>query len=178
MKRFINAVDRLSAAGAWAAGIMAVAALLLVISEIAARSIFGRTIYVAEEYSGYLMSMLTFIGLAYTLREKAHIRMMFLLNTLKGRARVRYNMICMAAGGLFCLAMLFFTWEFFWDSVVNETQSMQISETYLAIPQAFLPMGSALLLLQFLSEFLKCLAILRRDVEGIRILDDPEGLGR
>jgi TRAP-type C4-dicarboxylate transport system permease small subunit len=178
MKKVINAIDRISGFGGWAAGSMMSVALLIVVSEIVTRSVFGRTLYISDEYSGYLMAMLTFFGLAYTLRERGHIRMMFLLHVLKGRRKVIYNMACMAVGFFFCLGLFWFTAVFFWDSVVNQSQSMQITETYLAIPQAFLPVGSLFLLLQFVAEFLKGLAILKQDAAGLRILEESDDLGR
>jgi TRAP-type C4-dicarboxylate transport system permease small subunit len=178
LKKIINILDGLSGAGGWLAGIMMVAALLLVMAEIVVRSVFSSTIYIADEYSGYLMAMLTFMGLAYTLRERGHIRMMFLPHILKGRVHILFNMGCFVVGFLFCAALTSYTWEFFWDSVVNKSQSMQISETYLAIPQAFLPLGSLLMTLQFLAEFLKGIAILRQETEGIRVLEEADDLGR
>jgi TRAP-type C4-dicarboxylate transport system permease small subunit len=178
MKTFINAIDRISGFGGWTAGVMMVVALFIGVAEIVVRSVFGKTLYISDEYSGYLMAMLTFFGLAYTLRERGHIRMMFLPHFLKGPKKVRYNMVCMLVGFVFCLGLLGFTGEFFWDSVVNRTQSMQITETYLAIPQAFLPIGSFFLLLQFLSEFLKGVAILRQDTAGLRIQEETDELGR
>jgi len=178
MKTFINAIDRISGFGGWAAGVLMVIALVIGVSEIVTRYAFGKTLYIADEYSGYLMAMLTFLGLAYTLRERGHIRMMFLMHILKGRRRVIFNMICMFVGFVFCIGLIQFTGEFFWDSVDNQTQSMQITETYLAIPEAFLPIGSFFLLLQFLSEFLKGVAILRHDTAGLRILEEIDELGR
>ena len=140
--------------------------------------VLAKTLYIADEYSGYLMAMLTFLGLGYTLRERGHIRMMFLVHFLKGRRRVIFNMVCMVVGLVFCAGLVLFTGEFFWDSVVNQTQSMQITETYLAIPQVFLPIGSFFLMLQFLSEFLKGIAMLRQDTAGLRILEETDELGR
>lgn len=178
MKRFIKAIDALSGAGGWLAGILMAIAFLMAIAEIITRSFFGKTLYITDEYSGYLMAMLTFSGLAYTLRERGHIRMMFLVHVLRGRAKTVYNMICLAVGFMFCLAYTWFTWEFFWDSVVNKSQSMQLSETYLAVPQAFLPLGAIILTLQFLAEFLKGVAVLRKDTEGLHILEEVDELGR
>ena len=178
MKTVIKAIDRISGFGGWSAGVLMVAALLIGVSEIVTRYVFGKTLYIADEYSGYLMAMLTFLGLAYTLRERGHIRMMFLIHFLKGRRRVLFNMVCMFVGFVFCIGLILFTGEFFWDSVVNRTQSMQITETYLAIPQAFMPIGSVFLLLQFLSEFLKGFALLKQDTEGLRILEETDELGR
>jgi TRAP-type C4-dicarboxylate transport system permease small subunit len=178
MKAFINAIDRISGLGGLTAGIMMVIALVIGLAEIVTRTFFGKTLYIADEYSGYLMAMLTFCGLAYTLRERGHIRMMFLPHFLKGRRRVIFNMVCMSVGIAFCVGLFWFTGEFFWDSVVNKTQSMQITETYLAVPQAFLPIGSFMLLLQFLAEFLKAAAVLRQDTAGLRILEETDELGR
>ena len=74
MKKIVNAIDGISGFGGWTAGIMMVLALLIVVAEIFTRSVFTKTLYISDEYAGYLMSMLTFFGLAYTLRERGHIR--------------------------------------------------------------------------------------------------------
>jgi TRAP-type C4-dicarboxylate transport system permease small subunit len=178
MKKLINLIDNLSGIGGWVAGILMAVALVISVGEIIFRSFLNSTLYVADEYTGYLMAMLTFAGLAYTLRERGHIRMMFVPHFVKGSAHVIYNMVCFVVGFLFCAGLTWFTWEFFWDSVVSESQSMQISETYLAIPQVFLPVGSLLLTLQFAAEFLKGLAMLRQDTDGLRILEESDDLGR
>ncbi|OPY82449.1 MAG: Tripartite ATP-independent periplasmic transporter [Smithella sp. PtaU1.Bin162] len=178
MKKIINTIDAISGIGGWTSGILMTGALVLALAEIAIRTFFSGTLYIADEYSGYLMALVTLIGLAYTLRERGHIRMMFLVHILKGRTKTIYNMICLAIGFLFCIAFTWFTGEFFWDSVVNETQSMQLSETYLALPQAFLPLGGILLTLQFLSELLKGVAVLRNDTEGLHIYEEVDELGR
>jgi TRAP-type C4-dicarboxylate transport system permease small subunit len=76
------------------------------------------------------------------------------------------------------IAFTWFTFDFFWDSVENESTSMHVSETYLAIPQFFMPFGALLMTMQFLAEFLKAVAILREDTEGLRILEETDELGR
>jgi TRAP-type C4-dicarboxylate transport system permease small subunit len=178
MKKFIYIIDRISGASGWTSGIMMVLALMIVVAEIVTRSVFSKTIYISDEYSGYLMAMMTFMGLAYTLRERGHIRVMVLTHSLKGQTRIVYDMVCMLIGFLFCVGLTWYTFVFFWDSVVNQTLSMQITETYLAIPQAFLPVGSFLFLLQFLSEFLKGIKVLQNDTEGLTIMEESDELGR
>ncbi len=178
MKKLINAIDRVSGFSGGMAGLLIAIALLIVVAEIVTRSFFGKTIYISDEYSGYLMSMVTFMGLAYTLRERGHIRVLVMTHLMRGKRRVIYNMACALVGFFFCMALTSYTAVFFWDSVVNETQSMQITETYLAIPQFFLPLGSFLFMLQFLAELLKGIAILRHDTEGLAILEETDELGR
>ncbi|MHB8091807.1 MAG: TRAP transporter small permease subunit [Syntrophales bacterium] len=178
MKKFINTIDRLSGFSGGISGLLVAIALIIVVAEIVTRSVLGKTIYISDEYSGYLMSMLTFMGLAYTLRERGHIRVLVMTHLLRGKRRVIFNMSCSLIGFLFCMALTNYTSVFFWDSVVNKTQSMQITETYLAIPQIFLPLGSFLFMLQFLSDFFKGIAILKNDTEGLVILEETDELGR
>ena len=157
---------------------MTAVAMLLVAAEIVYRSGFSKTLYITDEYCGYMMTMVTFCGLAYTLRERGHIRIMILPHFIKGRRGVIFNMICFVAGFVFCMAFTWFTFVFFWDSVVNGSRSMHVSETYLAIPQFFMPFGALLMTIQFLAEFLKAAATLRGDTEGLRILEETDDLGR
>jgi len=178
MKKLIKLIDSLSGFSGWIAGIMIFISMVLIIAEIIWRTGFSSTLYIVDEYAGYLMTMITFCGLAYTLRERGHIRMMMLPRFIKGRAHVIFNMVCFSIGFFFCIALTWFTFVFFLDSFVSGTKSMHVSETYLAIPQFFMPLGAALMSLQFLAEFLKGVAILRGDTEGLRIHEETADLGR
>lgn len=178
MKHCIRIIDRISGFGGFLAGAMLCIGVALVMGEIILRTGFSRTLYVTEEYSGYLMAMLTFCALGYTLRERGHIRMTFLHKVVTGRPRICLDMACYLIGFSFCMVLLYFTSMFFWDSVVSGSRSMQISRTYLAFPQAFLPFGSLILALQFLGEFLRSIAMLRGDTEGIAFPEDKENQGR
>ena len=178
MKRLIKWIDTLSGLCGALAGIMLCAGLMLIVAEIVVRSALSRTLFVTEEYAGYLMCALTFCALGYTLREKGHIRMTFLLRVVKGRPRIYLDIACFAIGLAFCAALTYFTGEFFWDSVVNQSQSMQISETYLAIPEFFMPLGAAMMALQFFSEILRSMARLKGDVDGLSLREESSDLGR
>jgi TRAP-type C4-dicarboxylate transport system permease small subunit len=86
------------------------------------------------------------------LRERGHIRMTFLHKVVVGRPRVTWIWLLLV-GFCFCLVLTYFTGLFFWDSVVTGSRSMQISRTYLAIPQAFLPLGALLISAVFGRDF-------------------------
>jgi TRAP-type C4-dicarboxylate transport system permease small subunit len=178
VKKLVNAIDKISGFGGILAGTMMCLGVLLIMGEIIFRTGFSRTLYVTEEYAGYLMAMLTFCALGYTLRERGHIRMIFLHKVVIGRPRVYLDMACFLVGFCFCVVLTYFMTIFFWDSVVSGSRSMQISRTYLAIPQAFLPFGSAILGLQFLGEFIKSILVLRDDTDGIRLMQEAGDQGR
>jgi TRAP-type C4-dicarboxylate transport system permease small subunit len=84
--------------------------------------------------------------------------MTFLHTVLHGKKRLLLEALCLLTGLVFTLLMTWTTSLFFWDSVVFGSRSMQISETYLAIPQFFLPLGSGMFALQFFAELLRTLA--------------------
>lgn len=178
MKRFVRTIDGIAAVSGGLAGVMLCIGLAMAFIEIILRSAFSSTLYITEEYSGYLMCGLTFCALGYTLREKGHIRMTFLHRIVIGKNRAYLDLFCYAIGGIFCAAITVFTGEFFWDSVVTRSQSMQLSETYLAIPQFFMPFGALIMTLQFLSEFLKTILVLKGDTGGLAICEEVEDLGR
>ena len=178
MKRMVKWIDTLSGLCGGLAGLMLCAGLGLIVVEIVLRSAFSRTLFITEEYAGYLMCTLTFCALGYTLRDKGHIRMTFLLRVVKGRPRIYLDILCFAIGLVFCAALTYFTGVFFLDSVVSRSQSMQISEAYLAVPQFFMPLGALIMTLQFLGEILRSIALLKGDLEDLELREESSALGR
>ena len=178
MKDLIKVIDKISIIGGYAAGCMTVLGLAIVIAEIIVRSAFNATLYITEEYSGYLMCGISFCGLAYTLSKSGHIRMVFLYKILATRPRLYLEIGCTMAGLAVCLFITYSTACLFWDSFINRSQTMQITETYLAIPQFFMPLGSLLISLQFLGNFMKGIATLKGDAAPSELIDVDDKLGR
>ena len=161
MESFVRLCDRLSVVCGVASGLLMVGSTALVLLEIFVRTAFDKTLYITEEYSGYLMAAMTFLALAYTLKEKSHIRMTFLHTVAKGRVKIWLEICAFLLGFLFCALLTYTTAEFFWDAVVTKSRSMQISQTYLAIPQFFMPFGTLVMTLQFAAEAIRSSLLLR-----------------
>lgn len=176
-KKLITIIDKISNFGGILSGTMICLGSALVIAEIIERTIFDSTLYVAEEYSGYLMCGITLLALSITLKDKGHIRMTFIQNKIKDPRRILIiDMVCYLIGFVFSICAIYRTGIFFWDSVVNSSRSMQISETYLAIPQFFMPFGFSILSLQFVAEFLKNYMALKTG--EIKVREEDKSLGR
>lgn len=178
MKSLIRLIDRLNSFSGALAGLMLLGALAMICTEIVLRSFFHRTLYITDEYMGYLMCGLTFCALGYTLKEKGHIRMTLLFQSLGTKWQQFLNIVCFSIGFFVTAYLSFICTSFFWDSVVTKSQSIQISATYLAIPQFFMPLGATMLALQFLAELLRSIFVLRGDTEGLMVLEESEELGR
>jgi len=161
MERFVRLCDRLSISCGIASGVLMVLSTVLVLVEIVVRTAFSKTLFITEEYSGYLMAAMTFLALAYTLKDKSHIRMTFLHTIAKGKAKVMVDIFAFCVGFAFCAVLTYTTADFFWDAVVTKSRSMQISQTYLAIPQFFMPFGTLVMTLQFAAEAIRSILLLR-----------------
>ena len=161
MESFVRLCDRLSVACGVASGFLMVVSTVLVLVEIVIRTAFSKTLYITEEYSGYLMAAMTFLALAYTLKEKSHIRMTFLHTIAKGKAKVWVDIFAFSVGFAFCAMLTYTCADYFWDSVVTNSRSMQISQTYVAIPQFFMPFGTLVMTLQFAAEVIRSILLLR-----------------
>jgi len=155
MKGLVSFIDRLSNAGAYLSGLMMIVGLILVVTEILIRGLFTKTLYITEEYTGYLMAGLTYFALGYTLKEDGHIRMTFLLHVLPPRRRLLLEVVCLVTGLLFSLTLTYLTFGLFRDSLLTGAKAMSISETPLAIPHSLLLIGSLIMTLQFVSEIIK-----------------------
>lgn len=161
MEKFVSLCDRFSKACGVTAGVMILIGVTLTLTEIVLRTFFSKTLYITEEYTGYLMVAITFLALAYTLKEKGHIRMTFLHSVVKGKARILLDIYTFVVGFVICAIIVYTTTLFFWDSVVSRTQSMQVSATYLAIPQFFVPFGFFVMTIQFFTEIVRSILHLR-----------------
>ena len=178
MKALIKVIDKMSSVGGYAAGCMTVLGLAIVIAEIFLRSLFSSTLYITEEYSGYLMCGISFCGLAYTLSKNGHIRMVFLHKILSTKPRLYLEIGCSMAGFVVCILITYSTAYLFCDSYETRSQSMQITETYLAIPQFFMPLGSLLISLQFLANVMKGFLTFKGDLASSGLIDVDNNLGR
>lgn len=87
--QFLGAADRLLKRLYLCCGYIA-AALLVSLAGLVILSIVSRLVGVyvpgVTEFSGYAMAGASFFALAYTFRERGHIRVGILLNALHGRA--------------------------------------------------------------------------------------------
>ena len=78
--RAADLIDRLDLISAYlaAAGLAVMSGL--VFSEVVLRSIFTRSTLIADEIASYLLAMVSFFALGYTLRTGGHIRVTLFFN--------------------------------------------------------------------------------------------------
>lgn len=154
MKKCIAVVAGMNNVLGWFSGLCIASASFLILAEVVSRIFFERSLQVTDEYTGYLMAVSSFLGLGYVQKTKGHIRM-DLIDLLREKfpALIKacrifaYTLAIVFAGYLTCVG-----WRLFYQSYIFGSKSMQISETPLVIPQVFIPLGAAALLLQYVCD--------------------------
>lgn len=152
---FCRFVDRLSG---WLGALSALAVsaiLVLVCVEIVMRNLLGRSTMISDELAGYLNAAAVFLGLGYTLREGAFIRVDSLYAKMRGQvllaARWAFTLVTL----LSVVVLLYYLAKHVLYLYQNNIRSDSLSQTPLYIPESVVVVGLAVLLLQLLTYVVK-----------------------
>jgi len=152
--RLLRVVELLSATGAVLSGVTFVLMTLLILAEILLRTFFDKSTLIASEYSGYTLAAMIYLGLGFSFRKGAHIRITFLRERLKGWALHLLEVTCAMIGSLLCILSTVFLWEMVQTSLQRGTTAYTVAETPLWVPQAIILVGLIILTLQMLGYLL------------------------
>ena len=125
---------------------------LLVFSDVVGRYLFNHPIAGTTEIVKCTIIAIVFLGIAYTLNQKRHIRTTILLD----RMPPIYKLILELMASLLCLLvftiLLVFAWQAAWEAfLVREFDGVQVKVP--VYPSRFIiVLGSALLIIQSLSD--------------------------
>jgi TRAP-type C4-dicarboxylate transport system permease small subunit len=162
MRRFL---DFLYDASAWLAALAMIGVLLMVLLSIVSRQA-GFHVPGTDAYAGYAMAAAGFLALAHTLKRNEHIRVTLVLGRLRGRGRKGLEMWALTAavllGGLFA----FYSVRLAWVSRAINDISTGNDATPLWIPQLAMAIGTVILLVALIDEWVLELRGVRRTVES------------
>jgi len=85
MKRIGIIIDKIAYLGGWFTGWLVPLMMMLVVVDVFMRYVMNRPLMVSDEFSAYMLVALSFLGLAYTWREKGHVRVEILVSRLPPR---------------------------------------------------------------------------------------------
>ncbi len=161
MKRLARIIESISNIGGYFSGWLVPLMMLLVLFEVVMRYVVHQPPIVADEVSAYMLVALSFIGLAYTWKERGHVRITALVSRLPARLSswVRLVMLLMALGisGMLTRA----SYEFLAFSFKYHLASPTHLRVPLQGPQTPLLIGFALLTLLLIIEVARAIIKLR-----------------
>ncbi|MBM9512192.1 TRAP transporter small permease subunit [Desulfogranum marinum] len=155
MKKLIAIIESISRAGGYVSGLFMILIVLLIVVEIVARTVFNASTLISDEYSAYFFVAVVMSGLAFSMKEGAHIRISIVRSRLSQEGqRILDLLVLLIALVLSCFALyhsVLMTYDV-WDLGMTADS---ISETPIFIPQLVIPVGLLLFILQLASGFLR-----------------------
>jgi TRAP-type C4-dicarboxylate transport system permease small subunit len=131
--------------------------VFLITLEVVSRKLFGFSTLVADEFSGYLLVVTTFMGAAYTLKTKGFTRMEVIYNRFKGRGRWIIDLVFSLVSLIFLMIACYWLWVHITSSYRSRLTSISIFQTPLFIPQLFMGIGVSFLVFEVLFEMVTLL---------------------
>ena len=169
MKRFIDQfISTMNIGGGYLAGGIIALISVMVFYEVIVRYVFNSPTSWSVELTSYSLPLMTFLGAAYVLDRRRHIRVVLLVDKLSGRAQALLEAIASLIGLLFSLTLLWKGGQW----VLDTYRIGEVSSTVLLFPQWIVrlpfPMGMLLLSIQFLKDLV---AAYRRAIQSLPTVD-------
>lgn len=151
----MKALDRLFDLAAWLAAGFLIGTLAMVLLGIAGRLWPALALPGSDAYAGYCMAASAFLALAPTLRRGEHIRVMLVLQRLPGPARRAVELAVHAVGLALAGGLAWFSLRLVWQSYAFHDISTGLDATPLWIPQLGMAVGTVLLVLALVVQFVE-----------------------
>lgn len=154
-ERFVCVIGAISAASGEVCAWLVVIMMVLVFYEAFMRYVFNRAPMIADEVSAYMLVAICFVGLAYTWKERGHIRINALTTRLPAKAAYRLRSITLVVA-FACVVTLT---KFSYDLIISTRNIGIRSGSWLEVPmewpRGLLFVGFLLLSLHLIAEFIK-----------------------
>ncbi len=156
-------LDALYLSAAWLAALFMLGVLLMVLLSIVSRLLH---FYVpgTDAYAGYAMAGAGFLALAHTLKRGEHIRVTLIIGRLQGRARRALELWSLTMAVLLAGLFAFYAARLAWQSHLFNDISTSSDATPLWIPQISMVIGTLVLLIALIDEWVLEWRGLRRPV--------------
>ena len=151
LDKFLNSFYKFS-------GYLAAIFLILILGTIVlgiTSRIFGFYIRGLTEYSGYSLASASFLALAYTFNENAHIRITLFLEKAKGKLLKFLTFWCLGVSTFFSGFLAFYFIKMWIVSIQLAERSQGADEILLWIPQTGVALGSIIFFICITHNFVK-----------------------
>lgn len=161
-QKIINIIEKVSdvISGYFQAAMIFLLMVMLLL-EVLTRYVLNAPLSISEELGGYMLVAITFIGLAYTWKEKGHVRVVLLVSRLPEKIKQWLRLATLLIAVAFCFPLIKACYDLLQDSLLFEARSGSWLRTPLVYPQTILIIGAILLLLQLIAEVIKAIIALK-----------------
>lgn len=158
MHAYIRFVTALSFAGGVIATALLAAAVVVVCQMIVVRYFLSASTVWQTEFVIYSLVAATYLGSAYVLIRKGHVGVDLLPEALGGTAALVLKVLAAALSMIFLAILTWSAWHFFHEAWSGGWTTDTVWALPLWIPLLPLPVGMALMILQYIAEVMKLLS--------------------
>ena len=151
---FDSFVRMLTKISGWVAGILILLTSFIVTYEVLMRAVFNAPTEWSIEVSVYLIMASGFLGLAPALAGNSHIGVDLITSTLKPQVNRVLHIITSMIGLIFCLVLMLASADMVIVSYEINSLSTSTLRIPLYIPQMAIPIGSAVIVLEFVRQII------------------------
>lgn len=127
-----------------AAGAASIVIMVIIVTvNVFLRQVFNKPLLFTEEYCGYLLVLAVYMGLAYTTRVGAHIKVELITSKLPKRAKDGLEVITLLPALVLIGIMFWYGWDLFMVNLRGGYRASTFYATPLWIP--FIPMWVGLI---------------------------------
>lgn len=178
MNRIYDYVDIVSRFASWFGGTLLILSAGYISVDVICRKVFSVSIQGGDELSGYALAIAISWSLAFSLLQKANIRIDALYHYFPGYLKAMADMVSLMALGGFTTILFYFSLGVLKESFLYGSLSNTPLEIPLIIPQTLWILGFFIFYLALILVFVRCLnALLKGDIHkvnqisGIRSLE-------
>ena len=161
-------IDKLSYGSGYLAALVLLGIVVLTMAEVVSRYVLNNPLILSDEFGGYALVTITFLGFAYCARNNGHIRITFIVERLAPRSAGGIRLVTLALGVAFIVVAAWVSWQFLADSMARNMRSNSMLMTPLKWPQLAMPVGFTLFALVLAGKFFKAL----HDLQAGRSADE------
>jgi TRAP-type C4-dicarboxylate transport system permease small subunit len=154
-RRFVSVVNALSTAFGFVSAALFAAAMLVICHMILTRYVFRSPTIWHTDFAVYAATAAVFLGAPYVLLKRGHVGVDVVETLVPAWTRGILRTTGNAFGLVFCAAMLVASALFAHEAWANEWRTAGVWQIPLWMPSLPLPVGFALLCLQYVAEFLQ-----------------------
>lgn len=162
MRGFLAGYIRFTSMASWLAAQFAALAVLAmalhILLEILLRAVFRTSTFVMDEFVGYEVAAMTFLGLGSALDHKVLLRLNLLLVRLHGKARAAIEIVNATVTLVLFGFLIFYLIKLAMRNHARGTTSISVLEVPVWLPQAVIILGLVVFCLQLTGLIAKAIA--------------------
>ena len=141
----VKTINRASTIGLYLAGFCLITMMLIITAEVIVRQFFNFSLYVVDEYSGYLLVALVFFGVGHSFSTGSMIRVTFLRDAMSSGVRNTLSIVFSTLCLLYSVILAFQYARLIYSSYSRGIGSA-FSGTPTYIPQISMTIGMIILI--------------------------------